>query len=58
MFVVIEGRILKEVCEMELARLRQGYGARVELVVRMERDSVTTTENVYEMSKLEKGRMK
>ena len=58
MFVVIEGRILKEVCEMELARLRQGYGARVELVTRMERDTVTTTENVYEMSKLEKGRMK
>jgi hypothetical protein len=26
--------------------------------VRMERDSVTTTENVYEMSKLEKGRIK
>jgi hypothetical protein len=58
MFVVIEGRILKEVCEMELARLRQGYGAKVELVVRMERDSVTTTEHVYEMSKLDKRRMK
>jgi hypothetical protein len=58
MFVVIEGKVLKEVCEIELARLRQGYGARVDLVTRMDRDSVTTTENVYEMSKLEKGRMK
>ena len=37
MFVVIEGKILKEVCEMELARLRQGYGARVELVKKWKR---------------------
>lgn len=58
MFIILDGKELKEVCEMELARLKQNH--KVELVLRMDYEflTVTTQERTYMFRELSTGKLK
>ena len=58
MFIVLDGKELKEVCEMELARLKQNHT--VELVLRMDREmaTVTTKDRTYSYQELSMGKLR
>ena len=58
MFVILDGKELKEVCELELARLKQNHT--VELVLRMDREmfTVTTKDRTYSFHELKTGKLR